>query len=382
MAINIAMPKLGLTMEEGTFDMWLVAVGDKVKKGDPIAEISTDKITNIIESPADGILSKKLVKEGDVVAVGSPIGILAAEGEQIKDLQRGVNTKIAEFPKKMIKATPIAKKIAKEYHIDLSIVTGTGPGSRIREGDVKKFIESREIRKHTETSVKNYLEREKIVGIRKIIAERMQQSWTTIPHVTEHIKTEITKLADLRDEINKKVESKKITYTDLIAKLVIEAIKENKLVNAAFEGDEIVIYPYINLGIAVATEKGLIVPVIKNVEKLAIFDISEKIGELSEKARNQKLDVEELQSGTFTITNLGMYDIDSFTPIIYPGQVSILGVNKIYESLKLVDGKVQSIKTMKLSFSFDHRVIDGVVAAIFLNNLKQRIEAPLRDLIK
>jgi pyruvate dehydrogenase E2 component (dihydrolipoamide acetyltransferase) len=282
-----------------------------------------------------------------------------------------------------IKATPIAKKLAEENNLDLSLVTGTGPGGRITEEDVKKYIEGRNAAKEekikklvNETEHKaEEAERVRMDPMRRIIAQRMKKSWTDSPHVTENIKVDVTDLVSFREKLNKTA-NMKITFTDIFAKACTIIIKKHPILNWSLDGEYIVKNNSINLGIAVALENGLIVPVVKDVDKKSITQISQEIKDLSARAREGKLKPDEVIGGTFTITNLGMYEIDSFTPIINPPESAILGVNKIYKEPVVVDDNIVIRYTMILSLSFDHRLIDGATAARFLFDLKQLLENP------
>ncbi|MDI3500239.1 MAG: hypothetical protein PWP18_169 [Thermoanaerobacter sp.] len=382
MPVNVVMPKLGLTMKEGRVDRWLKKVGDIVKKGEEIVEVSTDKITNVVESPNDGILAKILVNEGEIVPVATPIGIITAEGEKLEEVEKS--------EEKFIKATPVAKKLAKENNIDLSLITGTGPGGRITEEDVKKFISEQKVKTEEEGPKKEVaviegqalekVERMPMDNIRKTISQRMKKSWSEIPHVTEDIKVDVTELVNLRENLNH-ISDNKFTYTDLIAKACVIAIKKNPVVNWSIEGEYIIKNSSINLGIAVALDNGLIVPVVKEADKKSLLELSKNIKELSERARNNKLTPDEIIGSTFTITNLGMYEIDSFTPIINPPESAILGVNKIYKEPVVLDNNIVIRHIMKLSLSFDHRLIDGATAAKFLLDLKKTLENPVSLLI-
>ncbi|ABY93302.1 dihydrolipoamide acetyltransferase family protein [Thermoanaerobacter sp. X514] len=382
MPVNVVMPKLGLTMKEGRVDRWLKKVGDIVKKGEEIVEVSTDKITNVVESPADGILAKILVNEGEIVPVATPIGIITAEGEKLEEVEKS--------EEKFIKATPVAKRLAKENNIDLSLITGTGPGGRITEEDVKKFISEQKVKTEEEGPKKEVaviegqalekVERMPMDNIRKTISQRMKKSWSEIPHVTEDIKVDVTELVNLRENLNH-ISDNKFTYTDLIAKACVIAIKKNPVVNWSIEGEYIIKNSSINLGIAVALDNGLIVPVVKEADKKSLLELSKNIKELSERARNNKLTPDEIIGSTFTITNLGMYEIDSFTPIINPPESAILGVNKIYKEPVVLDNNIVIRHIMKLSLSFDHRLIDGATAAKFLLDLKKTLENPVSLLI-
>lgn len=382
MPVNVVMPKLGLTMKEGRVDRWLKKVGDIVKKGEEIVEVSTDKIANVVESPNDGILAKILVNEGEIVPVATPIGIITAEGEKLEEVEKS--------EEKFIKATPVAKKLAKENNIDLSLITGTGPGGRITEEDVKKFISEQKVKTEEEGPKKEVaviegqalekVERMPMDNIRKTISQRMKKSWSEIPHVTEDIKVDVTELVNLRENLNH-ISDNKFTYTDLIAKACVIAIKKNPVVNWSIEGEYIIKNSSINLGIAVALDNGLIVPVVKEADKKSLLELSKNIKELSERARNNKLTPDEIIGSTFTITNLGMYEIDSFTPIINPPESAILGVNKIYKEPVVLDNNIVIRHIMKLSLSFDHRLIDGATAAKFLLDLKKTLENPVSLLI-
>ncbi|MCG0276193.1 MAG: 2-oxo acid dehydrogenase subunit E2 [Thermosediminibacteraceae bacterium] len=382
MAVYIVMPKLGLTMQEGTLTKWLKKVGDKVTKGEGVAEVTTEKITNVVESPADGILGKILVSEGDVVPVSTPIGIILAEGEKlpVEDATEIDTTGTTKSQERFVKATPLARKIAKENNVDLSLIAGTGPGGRITEKDVRKYIENKiNVKKESPAVVEEDTDSVKRIpmdNMRRVIAERMKNSWNNAPHVTENIKVDVTELVKFREELNK-FANEKFTYTDLIAKACVLAIKRNPVINWSIEGDYIIQHEMINLGIAVALENGLIVPVIKDAGSKSLTEISKMIKDLSSRARENRLSPEEIKGGTFTITNLGMYGIDSFTPIINPPESAILGVNRIYKEPAVVGDSICIRQVMMLSLSFDHRLIDGATAAKFLMDLKRILENPV-----
>ncbi|SHM44150.1 pyruvate dehydrogenase E2 component (dihydrolipoamide acetyltransferase) [Caldanaerovirga acetigignens] len=396
MAVYIVMPKLGLTMKEGILTKWLKKVGEKVAKGEEVAEVSTEKITNVVESPADGILGKILVSEGAVVPVAAPIGIILAEGEKLPvedeagptstspsavavQADRLKTTEEENNQEKFVKATPLARKIAKENNVDLSLIAGTGPGGRITEEDVRKYMENRiNVKKESPAAVEEdtgSVKRVPMDNMRRVIAERMKNSWINAPHVTENIKVDVTELVKFREELNK-FGDEKFTYTDLIAKACVLALKRNPVINWSIEGEYIIQHEKINLGIAVALENGLIVPVIKDAGAKSLTELSNMIKDLSARARENKLSPEEIKDGTFTITNLGMYGIDSFTPIINPPESAILGVNTIYKEPSVVGDSISIRQVMMLSLSFDHRLIDGATAAKFLMDLKRILENP------
>jgi pyruvate dehydrogenase E2 component (dihydrolipoamide acetyltransferase) len=389
----IVMPKLGLTMKYGTVTKWLKNEGDIIKKGEPIVEIATDKITNVVEAYCSGILAKILVKENENANVGDPIGVVVKEGEDFREnniaqVEKSSNEISKIVQERKIKASPIAKKLAAEYNLELGLVTATGPGGRITKEDVENYIKAQkkeridtvEKKDHSFLKTEKEMRRIKLSGVRKVIAERMVQSVREIPHVTEHIKVVVDKLYNLKDELSNSLNIK-LTFTDIISKLVVKAIQEFPLINSTLKDDEIIYLDNINLGFAVATDNGLVVPVVKNAGNISFIELVNTIKELTLKARDSRLTLEDLEGGTFTITNLGMYGIDSFTPIIFPGQTAILGVNTINEELCYKDEKITTERVLKLSLSFDHRVIDGAEAAKFLGIVKSNFENPLKYFI-
>ncbi|MDI3482099.1 MAG: hypothetical protein PWQ97_1754 [Tepidanaerobacteraceae bacterium] len=390
MAVNIVMPKLGLTMKEGRLEKWFKKQGDRVKKGEEIAEISTDKITNTVLSPADGILGKIIAAEGSVVPVSDIIGVIYEEGEKVEEqLFQGAGKSEKQNVEEVkaesfVKATPVAKKLAKEHNIDISGIIGTGPGGRITEEDVKEKIEELQKKAESEKPSCNEAPKRKadaevkrvpMDAMRRTISERMKLSWNSAPHVTENIKVDVTELLEWKDKLTK-LTGHKFTMTDFIAKACIDAIKKTPTVNWSIDGDYIIQNKAINLGIAVAIENGLIVPNIKDAGEKTLLQISEAIKELGSRARENALMPEEITGGTFTITNLGMYGIESFTPIINPPESAILGVNAIRQEPAVKDGSICARSIMILSLSFDHRLIDGASAAVFLSDMKKILENP------
>ncbi|MCR4429960.1 MAG: 2-oxo acid dehydrogenase subunit E2 [Tepidanaerobacteraceae bacterium] len=388
MAVNILMPKLGLTMKEGRVEKWFKKQGDPVKKDEEIAEISTDKITNTVSSPANGILGRIIAAEGDVVAVSEIIGIIYEEGEKIEE-QHHPAEKSDESGEKaaeqaFVKATPVAKKLAKEHGIDISSIIGTGPGGRITEEDVKKKIDEQKRLEETEKPMcekaaerKDDAQTKRVPmdAMRRTISERMKMSWSSAPHVTENIKVDVTELLGWKDRLSG-LTGHKFTVTDFIAKACVEALKKVPALNWSIEGDSIIQNGTINLGIAVAVENGLMVPNIKDAGAKTLLDISREIKDLGSRARENSLLPEEISGGTFTITNLGMYGIYSFTPIINPPESAILGVNAISQEPAVKDGSICIRSVMILSLSFDHRLIDGATAAAFLSEIKKMLENP------
>lgn len=427
MADVIVMPKLGLTMKEGKIAKWNKNEGEEIKEGEILLEVATDKLTNEIEANRSGIIRKLLVKEGDVVPCLEPIAIIGDKDEDISDLlpQTTVEEKKVESPQKIsnkqevkekknlgnrVKISPIAKKLAQEKGIDIADITGTGPQGRITKADVEKYLENKSKVKTSPMAEKvarelnvnlsdinkdgrimkqdvlDYNKKAKFLEVadpmdervpmsqmRKVIAQRMSQSWETSPAVTFDIKVDITNLRRLKDKL-KNVH--KVTYTDLLVKVLSKVLLEFPLLNCSIDGEELIFRNYVNIGVAVALENGLVVPVIKYANVKDLKEISSEIKELAFKAKNNELSSDHLTEGTFTITNLGMYGIDSFSPIINQPEVAILGVNTIEERPVLENGNLINKPFMKLSLTADHRAVDGAVAAQFLHRVKEYIEKP------
>ncbi len=378
MGKEVVMPKLGLTMSKGKIVEWKKKEGDKVEAGEDIAIIETEKITTTIKAPISGIILKIYAKEGEEVPVGQIIAFIGEPGETPPSITPTRAEEVAppEVKQKMevkaeVRATPRARKLAKEKGIDLTMVRGTGPGGMITEEDVLRELEGK-----TKFSLLGIRVREIIPmsPMRKEISRRMTQSLQTMAQVTLSMEVNATNLVKIREEIEKKT-GEKITYTDIIVKVVSSLLKTHPYLNATLEGDEIKILDEINIGIAVALDQGLIVPVIRNADKKSIVEISREAHELADKARENKLSPDDVTMGTFTVSNLGMYDIDSFTPIINPPQTAILGVGRIKKSPIVLGDSILIGYTMWLSLTFDHRVLDGHTASKFLKELASIIES-------
>jgi len=356
------MPKLSLTMATGTIGKWYKKEGDTVQKDEPVVEIMSEKATYDLEAPASGILRKILVEEGLDVPVNDVLAIIAAPDETLSeaDLQSEVG-ETAEKLEPNIIASPAAKRLAKEHGIDLSNVKGSGPEGRINEEDVQQHIRT------SGQATPKVKETIKLTGYRKTSAERLSLSFRTAPHSTVLMEADMSSAEQLHRESG-------MSYTAILVKAVSEALAEHPMVNSTLEGDTIKIFEEINVGVAVATDSGLIVPVIHHADKQQLVEIDQRIAELSSKARNGKLSKEEISGGTFTITNLGMYGVDLFIPIINPPEAAILGVGKIAEKPVAVNAKVEIRPLMALSLVYDHRIIDGVPASEFLRKIKEKLE--------
>jgi len=426
----LVMPKLGLTMTEGTIVEWFKKEGEEVKKGEKLFAVETSKLTNEVEAPASGVLRKIIHKDGKL-AVLEPVGILAGADEDISDLLKKAGSsenleaekkvEKQEKPKiekeeekntgKRIKASPKAKRLAKELGVDLYKVEGTGPGGAISIEDIENYQPEEETKVKTSPTAEKVAEnlgvdinkiekserimkddvvgyknfemlkemadpvetREKMTNMRSVISERMSQSQETSAAVHYNLSVDTREMKRLRDKLKP---IKKITYTDIIVKIVSRVLLEFPILNSSVDGDEIIKRNYTNIGVAVALDEGLIVPVVKYANIKGLKTISDDIKELADKARSNTLQPDEMTGGTFTVSNLGMFNIESFTPIINQPEVAILGINTIKETAVKVDGELQFIPMMTLSLTADHRVVDGSVAAQFLNRLKEYIENP------
>ncbi|MEM3673795.1 MAG: dihydrolipoamide acetyltransferase family protein [Candidatus Bathyarchaeia archaeon] len=365
MVTKVVMPKLSLTMKVGTVGKWYKREGENVEKGEPIVEIISEKATYDLEAPAPGILRKILAEEGVDAPVNAVLAIITAPNETFSEaeiLAETVSKEEAEAEEK-IRASPAAKRLAKEHGIDLSMVVGSGPDGRIVEEDVQRFIEES---RGLLPKVKEIIP---LSGFRRTSAERVSASFRTAPHSTVIMEVDVSKAAELHERL-------KVSYTAIIVRASAKALKEHPIINSTFDGDKIRVFEDINVGVAVATGQGLVVPVIRNADKKSLKEIDEAINALTEKARRGKLSREEVSGGTFTISNLGMYGVDFFTPIINPPEAAILGVGRITEKPVAVEGKIEAKQVMNLSLSYDHRIVDGAPAAEFLQKVKRYIEAP------
>jgi len=379
---KIKMPRFGLTMESGFIEKWFKKERDEVKKGEPLLEVSSEKITNEVVSPASGILLKIIGKEKEEIKVGTVIAIIGEEGEKIEEIKEKVEPeKITEAVeteetapgrgapserRRRIKASPLAKKIAREKNLDLSQIRGTGPGGRIEKKDVLTYLSS-----VSEKKVEFKIE--KLSSLRRTIAERLSKSFHTAVTLTNTTEVDFT-------EFKKLMKENKVSITSGLIFVLSKVLKELNKFNAHFDSDkkELIIFNDINIGIAVDTEKGLMVPVLKKADKLSLKIINEQIKELAGKARKGIISEDDIKGSTFTLTNLGMMRTEIFTPVINPPEVAILGMGRIIRKPAVTDENKISIRELAyLSLSYDHRIIDGADAAKFLEKLAKLIENPV-----
>jgi pyruvate dehydrogenase E2 component (dihydrolipoamide acetyltransferase) len=365
-------------MKEGTVVTWFKKEGETVKKGEPIVEVLTEKVTYEVEAPASGVLRKISAVEGVDVPVAGTLGIIAGPDEAFSEIEEApVATtpeeieKVAPLPQKEIVekvrervlASPAAKRLARDHGVELAEVKGSGPEGRIVEADVKRYLEDK-----ATPLLPRVREVVPLAGIRKTTAERLSLSARTAPHSTVTMEVDMSNSVKIREKI-------RVSYTDILVKAVAQALQEHPILNSTLEDEQIKIYEDINIGVAVATKKGLIVPVIRDANKKSVTQIASALKELVEKARAGKLTKEDLTGGTFTITNLGMYGVEVFIPIINPPEAAILGVGKITEKPVAVDKEIKIRPIMYLSLAYDHRIIDGAPAGQFLQKVKHILEA-------
>lgn len=394
MATKVAMPKLGLIMTEGVVVKWLKDDGQSVKKGELIATIMSKKITYQVGSPAEGIL-RHVARIKETKPCGEAIAFITAPGEAVPAAEKvaaaaratplppaiavgapATRTPIAGVlatgvPKEIL-ASPAAKKLGREHGLDLAEIPGTGPGGRVTEKDVLAFVQAR----HKPPATALAPSAAQIIpfaGVRQMIAQRMTESLQTMAQVTASTEVDVTEMVKMREQIKTKFD---LTYTDIIIKAVTVALKEHPLLNSTLLGDEIQLLPEIHMGVAVALEDGLIVPVVRNADKLSLAEVARETRRLAESARAGTLNVDEATGSTFTITNLGMFGVDTSTPIINPPEVAILGVGRIIEKPAVFQGEIVKRSMMAMSLTFDHRIVDGAPAASFLRTLSGLLEKP------
>jgi len=433
---TVEMPKMGDSMEEGKILRWIKKEGESVKKGEMLAEVETDKVNIEIEAFASGILRKIIVPEGTAAPVGSKIALIGASDEplpgnlgengagvqtsansepQVKDVPSqvpvGVNTLSSSGittsgTQGRIFISPLARRLAAENHLDYATVQGTGPNGRIIKMDIEAALKrqppaitpapvpaaepimplgAQPVPAAPEPALAAAIDSNEVVEIpltamRRTIARRLSQSMQTSPHfyVTSVIDTD--KLAAFRQQINEYAANDpspvKVSFNDLIVKAVAKALLRIPRVNVSFAEDRLLQKKQVHIGVAVALEQGLIVPIVRNADQRGILDIARETQRLAEAAREGKIRPEEFSGGTFTVSNLGMFDVDSFTAVINPPESAILAVGSITPTPAVVDGQVVVRNRMKVTLSSDHRAIDGAIAARFLQEVKRLLEEP------
>ena len=429
MATAIFMPKAGMAMEEGTLVRWLKNVGDAVEMNEPIMEIETDKIAMESEAPATGVLLAKLVEEGTVVPVLETIGWIGSAGERVpnQDAQQATPSTDAfgtpaaapaaapvaassatiglatPYAKKLAREqgvalsgvtpsgrhgeiigadieraahiTPLAQRIAAEHGVDTAAIAGTGFAGKLVKQDVLTAMAKQGAQTVAEPDTET---RTPMPGRRKVLAARMVQSHTQIPAVTQNIVIDMTELISLRTRLNQnRAETEKFSLNDFLLRACTIAVYETPCMRTSLDGDTLVVKNGAHIGFAVGTEDSLLVPVLHNAQRMTFPELSATAKDLAKRARSGGLRIDEMGGSTFTISNLGMYEVESFTPMINMPDAAILGAGCIRDELALSDGNVVVKKVMRLCLSYDHRILDGVLAAKFCLRLKQLLENPL-----
>ncbi|WDM85352.1 pyruvate dehydrogenase complex dihydrolipoamide acetyltransferase [Ehrlichia sp. JZT12] len=405
MPIEVLMPALSPTMKSGTIRKWYKSEGESVKYGDVIADIETDKAVMEFEyTDEDGILGKILFAEGSKdVAVNELIALIAVDKEDLQAVhsykisgitstskdekvkpqveQKVVNSNdtLIDVPQR-IKISPLAKKMALDLCVDVSSIKGTGPYGRIIRADILDVINKD---KCADVSISHNVESSfiEISNMRKVIAERLVYSKQTVPHFYVTIDCSVDDLLKLRSEVNTENPDTKVTVNDFVIKAVAMSIKKFPEINVSWVDDKIIVFPSIDVAIAVSLDDGLITPIISNADKKSLLNISSEVKTLVNKAKSGKLKLEEFQGGSFTISNLGMFGIKEFNAIVNPPQSCIMAVGCSEERAVVVNNQVCISNIMTVTLSVDHRVIDGVLAAKFLNCFKSYLEKPFLMLI-
>jgi pyruvate/2-oxoglutarate dehydrogenase complex dihydrolipoamide acyltransferase (E2) component len=398
MAIEISIPKLGLTMEEATLVSWKFKAGAAVKKEQVVLVLETDKVTFEMPSPGEGLLHP-VAAPGSRVEVSQVVGYLAADTAELEQLAAqhpaaegapapaaaaGPAAAVAQAPAApggRVKASPVARVMANAHGIDLALIAGSGPGGRIVRADLLRAIEQGVPAKAAPApaalggELLSAAQELPIAGVRKVIFKNMHLSLATQAQLTLHTEAAADAMIRLRRRLNA-VGGAKVSFNAIIVKVIAAALKQHPLINAAVEGDLIKVWRQVHVGVAMDLGKGLIVPKVRYADTRSIREISAEIDRLVEAARAGSLSLDDLTVGTFTLTNLGAWDIDDFTPIVNHPESAILGVGRIVEKPVARNGQVLVEPRMALSLSFDHRIIDGAPGAACLKTIKEMIEEP------
>jgi pyruvate dehydrogenase E2 component (dihydrolipoamide acetyltransferase) len=425
-AKDVIMPALGMAQETGTLIQWLKSAGDSVTKGEPLMEIETDKATVEIEAPASGILSNVTAQAGDVIPVGQRIALILAPGEssstpqttptpdsssqsdlkplsvtatpvaarlaaehnldmtrikpnsgQIRkeDVLAYLDSQSKPVVITRVLASPKARRLAQEHGLDLTTIKGTGPDGAILASNLQSLISDHQVLQSTTPPITDY--QLPTSRIWRVMVDRLSEAWRTIPHFYLMREINASRLVTWREKIQKK-SAEKITYTDLLVKLTAAALRQYPRLNASWQNENIILNPEINIGLAVAIDDGLLVPVIHHADEMNLNQLAIRRSEIVSRAKAGKLSLDDLSGGTFTISNLGMYGVDAFNAIVNPPQAAILAVSRIADRVVPVNGQPAVQPMMTLSLSCDHRVVDGARGAEFLQALADLIEEPLQ----
>ena len=400
MAVVIQMPKLGHTMTEGTVLKWHKRAGDRIREGEAILTVETDKAEVEIEAPGSGVLAKLIAEDGVKVPVGGALGVIAAEGEAVpaefaeanasahavaeasgnSTIARVEASTPARVASKRVIASPRAKRLAAERGVDLASLAGSGADGMITEDDVKRAAEQGAAHATATASVATASDgafaparREKLTRIQAVGARNLTASWNAIPHFVQMVRVDMSRTIAARKALSDG--GAKVGITDLIHAATIRALKENPRINANYDNGEMLIFDRVNLGIAVDTPDGLIVPVIHDADRLDIVGLNARVSELAERARNKQLRLTDLEGATFTVSNLGAYGVENGTPVIFAPQVALMFVGAIRDEVLAIEGRAEVRPAMQLAIAYDHRGIDGAAASRFTTKVKAILEA-------
>jgi pyruvate dehydrogenase E2 component (dihydrolipoamide acetyltransferase) len=372
-------------MQSGKIVEWLKKEGETVRKGEPIVVVEGEKTTFEAEAPESGPLTKIIADVGTEVQVAQPIAIIGTPGASAKtaapvsvtEQEPTAAAAIAGYGMRSdrVVASPAARRLAQEYGVDLTSLTGTGPGGRITREDILAAKDAGQPTPQVTQTVSKVpqpmvLSKVKLVGVRKVVAERLSYSARTVVPVTITVEADATKLVAMKER------QSHIGFTAFGVKAAAKALRKHVEVNSTIENDEVTTYSDVNVAVAINTEQGLVAPVIRNADKLSLQEISSAIDDLARKAVENRLGIENLTGGTFTVTNLGAYDVESFAPVINPPQCAILGLGRIGFKPSAYGKDVVARPSTLLTLVFDHRIIDGVPAAKFLRDIKRNLEDP------
>ena len=386
MAKDLVVPTLGESVTEATVSKWLKQVGDPVKADEPVVELETDKVSVAVPSPETGILSEIKIQAGSTVNVGAILGSVGAGTASVAKKEpvkapEPVKPKIVEVAvsKKEI-LSPAVKRIVEEKRIDISTISGSGRDGRILKGDLLESMGLPSV-PSSARATKGDEERVKMTRLRATIAKRLKEAQNNAAMLTTFNEIDMSRIIEMRAEYKDGFQKRygvKLGFMSFFVRSCVEALKAFPIINAEIQQDEIVYKNYYNIGVAVGTEKGLVVPVVRDADELSFADIEKQIIALGEKAKLGQLSIEELQGGTFTITNGGIYGSMLSTPILNPPQSGVLGMHNIVQRAVVVEGKVEVRPIMYLALSYDHRIIDGKDAVSFLVRVKEYLEDPRR----
>jgi pyruvate dehydrogenase E2 component (dihydrolipoamide acetyltransferase) len=430
--LEVVVPEEMGDVEECVVVTWLKRAGDTVERHDTLVILQAEKVSFDVPAPARGQVAAILAQQGEIVKTGQVLARL--EVEVVEAAAPSTQAESVSEPSsapRQVQASPIAKRLAREHNVDLTQITGSGQGGRISEKDVLAFIEglqtvaapltaslAREVRaspvakrlasehhvdlaqvigtggggRITEKDVLAFIEAQRpakpqaapaapqgeaipLAGTRATIARRMHHSLESMAQLTLHTEADVTELVAMRESLKQQVP---ITFTDLVVRACALALRQHPRLNATLDGETIRLLPQVNIGLAVALDEGLIVPVMRDADRQSLTNLAQARIRLAERARANQLTLDEVSGGTFTVTNLGNYDIDAFTPIINPPEAAILGVGRIVEKVVIYQGKISQRAMMTLSLTFDHRLVDGAPASAFLQSIKQLLESPGR----